>query len=112
MPRPYQTKRKENMDKYEKDLQAFANECAASIPKHLGQSTTPPLSWVVEDGKLRIILADGRGPFRFTLPHAKAVVKAPELMALPVHDLDRTIYPPANLKPNGKHKPARKQAGK
>jgi hypothetical protein len=83
----------------------------------LKDPTTPPIHWRLEGGKdgiplvLRVLLADGRTirrPLHLVgagrCPAQSAPIKAPALMALPVH-VDSTL-PPANLKPDGKRKPA------
>jgi hypothetical protein len=105
----------------EKAIQALAFQFAASIPEHLGRPTTPPLKWSIEYDRLRVILADGRGPFFMPYPSVKVKqtqpIQAPKLMELSPRVLEPGI-PPANLKPNGtrthavgKRKPAKHQAG-
>jgi hypothetical protein len=107
-----------NDPKYKDAAFAFAE----TIPSHLGRPTTPPMKWSVTGTILRIITADGRGPFYAPLSHFTAGSKgpkiiaevrsmpiAPELMALPARD---PSLPPANLKPDGKKKPAVNKAGK
>jgi hypothetical protein len=96
-----------------------AYEIAAKTPA-LKDPTTPPIHWRVEGGKdglplvLRVLLADGR-TVRRPLPVVGArhvSPKAPELMALPTHPAISPGDPPANLKPNGKHRsPANHKAG-
>jgi hypothetical protein len=43
-----------------KKLKEMAEALAASIPPHLGQPTSPPISWAQVGDQVIVILADGR----------------------------------------------------
>jgi hypothetical protein len=96
----------------EPELKDAAYALAAAQPRHLDQPTTPPIHWREENGLLRVLMADGR-TVRGPLPDLHRTkqslpIKAPALMALPARDPE---LPPANLKANGKRKPANHKAG-
>ena len=42
------------------DLQGMAETIASGTPRHLGQPTTPPISWAQTGDIITVILADGR----------------------------------------------------
>jgi hypothetical protein len=88
----------------EKQIKAAAYALAASIPPHLDKPTTPPLAWRVEGDQIRVILADGRGPFRGPLVQPKAE----KIMALPTHPTTLMLEKGSNVAKS----PAKHKAGK
>lgn len=85
-------------------------------PDDHGRSFFPPQLWGLNaEGNMYVIGADGRKvvatmeEIKRLFPEPKKA-EAPKLMALPVH-VDTTL-PPANLRPDGKRKPANHKAGK
>ena len=98
-----------------KAIQKMAEVLAASIPPHLGQPTTPPISWAQNGDTVTVILADGR-KVSASIEAINALMFAPapvpvrgntpakvDLDAIDAVDL---LKPPASKTPAKKTKPA------
>ena len=97
------------------DYEELATAIAESITPHLDKPTTPIINYHLDGDYIIVVMADGR-KCAATVEIAKDLlakklaaarpikIEAPRLMALPAHK-DNAL-PPANLKPNGKRKPA------